>query len=307
MSNTKVQKHKVIFLMGPTAIGKTQVSLYLAKKLEAEIINCDSMQIYRQLNISSSKPSKKAMKEITHHLFDFISPSRTYSAYQFALVARQKIKEITERDKMPLFVGGSGLYMKAVIDGLFPDTKADFKLRKSLNKISELVLFKRLKKVDPECARVIHPHNKRRIIRALEVYLKNKKSFSYLKKNTKSIENKYIIKIFALSMEREALYERINRGVDEMFKRGLLAEAKKLFSQRISKTARTALGIRELFDYLKGRTTLDEARHLIKRNSRRYAKRQLTWFRADKRITWIKIQPNHKPQQIAKKIIKKIS
>ncbi len=307
LSEIKVRKKKVIFLMGPTAIGKTQVSLCLAKKIKAEIINCDSMQIYRQLNISSSKPPKKARKEITHHLFDFILPRRTYSAYQFALAARREIKEITERDKMPLFVGGSGLYMKAVIDGLFPDTKADFKLRKSLNKISELTLFKRLKKVDPECARVIHPHNKRRIIRALEVYIKNKKPLSYLKKNTESIENKYIIKIFAIDMKREALYERINRRVDEMFRRGLLAEAKKLSSQRISRTARTALGIRELFDYLKGRTTLEEARRLIKRNSRRYAKRQLTWFRADKRITWIKIQPSHKPQQIAKKIIKEIS
>lgn len=293
--------------MGPTAIGKTQVSLYLAKKIKAEIINCDSMQIYKQLNISSSKPSKKVRKEITHHLFDFISPRRTYSAYQFATAARWEIKEITKRDKMPLFVGGSGLYMKAVIDGLFPDEKADLKLRKSLNKISKLSLFKRLKKVDPECARVIHPHNKRRIIRALEIYIKNKKLPSYLKKNTESIENKYIIKIFALDMERKVLYERINKRVDEMFKRGLLAEAKKLSSQRISRTARTALGIRELFDYLKGKMTLEEARQLIKRNSRRYAKRQLTWFRADKRITWIKIQPSHKPQQIAKKIIKEIS
>ena len=293
--------------MGPTAIGKTQISLCLAKKIKAEIINCDSMQIYRQLNISSSKPPKKARKEIAHHLFDFVSPRRAYSAYQFALAARQKIKEITERDKIPLFVGGSGLYMKAIIDGLFPDTKADLKLRRSLNKISESDLFERLKKVDPQSARVIHPHNKRRIIRALEVYIKNKKTFSYLKKNTESIENKYIIKIFALNMEREALYERINRRVDEMFKKGLLAEAKKLYSQRISKTARTALGIRELFDYLKGRASLEETRCLVKQNSRRYAKRQLTWFRADKRITWIKIQPNYKPQQIVKKIIKGIS
>lgn len=265
------------------------------------------MQIYKQLSISTSKPSKKIRKEITHHLFDFISPARTYSAYQFALRARQKIEEVIKKGKTPLLVGGSGLYIKAVIDGLFPDTKADLKLRKSLDKTSASKLFQRLKKVDPRSAKLIHPHNKRKIIRALEVCLKNKKPLSYLKKNTQSIENEYIIKMFALNMPRQALYERINNRVDEMFRKGLRAEAKKLFSKKISRTARTALGLRELFDYLKGKTTLDEARRLIKRNSRRYAKRQLTWFRADKRIMWIEVSPNYKPQQIARQIIKKIN
>jgi tRNA dimethylallyltransferase len=297
-------KKKVIFLMGPTGIGKTEVSLYLAKKLKAEVLNCDSMQIYKYMDICTSKPSKKLRRTIPHHLFDIISPSATYSAFKYAVAARRKIKEILKRDKMPLFVGGSGLYMKAVIDGLFADKKADFKLRKSLNRLTEVSLLKRLRKVDPESAKTIHPHNKRRLIRALEIYYKNKKPFSYLKKKTESIENKYIIKIFVLNMERQNLYKRIDRRVDEMFRKGLLSEVKKLRLKKISKTARAALGVKELLAYLKGEITLDEARRLIKRNSRRYAKRQLSWFRKDKRIHWIEVLPNEKIQSITKKIIK---
>lgn len=299
-------KKKVIFLMGPTAIGKTRVSLYLAKNICAEIINCDSMQLYKYMDIASSKPSKRTRRQIPHHLFDIISPTTSYSAYKYSLKARKKLEEIIKKDKIPLFVGGSGLYMKAVIDGLFEDTGADLKLRRSLGRFSCDVLFRRLKKLDPQSAKIIHPHNKRRIIRALEVYYKNKKPLSFLKEKTSSIEDKYDIRIFCLDTEREALYKRIDERVNIMFRKGLLAEVKRLSRKKISKTARQALGVRELLDYLKDKISLEQAKRLIKRNSRRYAKRQLTWFRKDRRVRWIKVSFKEKPQVIAKKIKREI-
>lgn len=319
--------------MGPTAVGKTAVSLHLAKKIGAEIINCDSMQVYKGMDICTSKPSKSIRKKVPHHLFDFISPAGSYNAHKYAAAARKKIEEIIRRKRNPLFIGGSGLYMRAVIDGLFPDNKTDLKLRRSLEKLSIETLFTRLKTLDPDSAKVIDRYNKRRLIRALEVCSAGKEPFSLLKKKAESIEEKYDIKIFVLNMERNVLYERINKRVDKMFKRGLAAEIKRLSFVKLSKTARFAFGIRELSDFftplenpvrnlalrntisngVKKRSSLtgfnkkislEEAKRLIKRNTRRYAKRQLTWFRADKRINWLDVSAHDMPQEIADKIIK---
>lgn len=302
-----MSKKKVVFLVGPTAVGKTQVSVLLAKKLNAEIINCDSMQIYQKMDIVTSKPSLKTRKQIPHHLLDFVSPSRTYDAHRFSVDARREIREIIGKGKLPLFVGGSGLYMKAAIDGFFPEAKTDLRLRRELEELPAEELFRRLQEADPESAKLIHPHNKRRVVRALEIYYENKIPFSRLKEKKDSIEGKYDIEIFALNVNRDILYERINKRVDGMFKKGLLAEVKKLSEKKLSKTASLAIGVRELLDFLNKKLSLAEAKTLIKRNSRRYAKRQLTWFRADKRIKWIEVSTTEKPGETAKKIMRMLS
>lgn len=302
-----MSKQKVVFLVGPTAVGKTQVSLLMAKKLNAEIINCDSMQLYREMDVLTSKPSLKTRKKIPHHLFDFVSPLKTYDAHRFAVAARRKINEITKRGKLPLFVGGSGLYMKAAIDGFSPEAKKDLKLRKKLEKLSTEELFKRLEEVDPKSAKHIHPNNKRRLVRALEVYYKNEIPFSLLKEKRDSIAEKYDIEIFALNVDRSVLYERINKRVDEMFEKGILAEVRRLSKKRLSKTASAAIGVKEVSDFLNKKITLEEAKNLMKRNTRRYAKRQLTWFRADKRVKWIEVFPSEKPQETATKIMMKMT
>lgn len=219
--------------MGPTAVGKTETAVCLAKKINAEIINCDSMQGYKEMDISTSMPAKFLREEIPHHLFDFISPACAYNAHRFLTAARKKIKEIIANGKTPLFTGGSGLYMKAVIDGFFEGEKPDLALRRSLGKLSSVELFVRLKETDPVSAKEIHPNNKKRIIRALEVYYKDKKPISVLKKTAVSIENDYDIKIFVLNIQRAVLYERINKRVDEMFAKGLLAEVEKLAAKRL--------------------------------------------------------------------------
>ena len=279
----------VYFLVGPTASGKTELSFALAKNLNAEIVSCDSMCVYKGMDILTSKPSELNRKKVRHHLVDIISPTKEFSVAEYRLMALDVIEDILKRGKAPLFVGGSGLYIKAVVDGLFSSNKKDAGFRKRQEQLAEkygkIYLYNKLKKIDPVTAKKIHPNNLRRVIRALEIYHTERKRPSELKQKTEPL--KYRVKIFGLEVDREKLYGNIDRRVDRMFKQGLVREVKNLSKKKLSLTAKAALGYKEVLGYLKGKYSLEETRELLEKNTRRFAKRQLTWFRADKRIQWI--------------------
>lgn len=211
----------VIFLVGPTASGKTILSIKLAKKLNAEIISCDSMCVYKGMNILTSKPSKTDRIKVRHHLIDIIKPSKEFSVAEYRLMVLETIEEILKRKKTPLFVGGSGLYVKAVIDGLFPSAEKDLKFRKKqealAKKYGKGYLYKKLKKIDPEAAEKIHPNDLRRIIRALEIFYTENQRPTELKMKTEPLKRDF--KIFGLDIAREELYKNIDNRVEEMFKK----------------------------------------------------------------------------------------
>jgi tRNA dimethylallyltransferase len=295
-------KKKIIFLVGPTAVGKTDVAVKLARKLKAEIISCDSMQIYRGLDIGTQKPSLKLRKATPHHMIDILPPSREFSAADFRKRALRLIKVIHSKGKIPLFVGGTGLYMKALIDGLFPSPPKDERLRRELYKQAKRLgsgyLHKKLKGIDPSAAEKIHPNDLKKIVRSLEICHTTGKTVTELKAQTKSLTDEFDIKIFGLIRPREELYRRIDERVDRMFEEGFLDEARKMSKKKLSFTASQAIGYREAFDYFKGKITLDEVKALIKKNTRHYAKRQLTWFRADKRVAWIPVKEEFEPLKL---------
>ncbi|MBU1006680.1 MAG: tRNA (adenosine(37)-N6)-dimethylallyltransferase MiaA [Candidatus Omnitrophica bacterium] len=282
---------KVVFLVGPTASGKTRISLELANKLHAEIISCDSMCVYKGMDIITSKPAKSDMKKARHHLIDIIPPTKEFSVAEYRKSAIDAMEDILGRDKTALFVGGSGLYVKAVVDGLFPSADKDPVFRKAQEnlavKYGNIYLHEKLKKIDPASAEKIHPNNLRRVIRALEIYHTEKKRPSELKKETEGLPHEF--RIIGLDIERERLYANIDDRVEDMFRQGLVREVKRLSGKKLSVTAKGALGYGEVLGYLKGQYSLEEAKELLKKNTRHFAKRQMTWFRRDSRIRWISI------------------
>lgn len=304
-------KKRIIFLIGPTAVGKTAVAISLARKINTEIISCDSMQVYRSMDIITSKATAFERKKIKHHLLNIIKPDQEYNVAKYRKDALLICDKLFSKDKIPLFVGGTGLYYSIMIDGLFAKVPEDKIIRAKLNQQAQLKgsrhLYQRLAKIDPQAAKKIHPHDARRIIRALEVYLKTGKRISELQKKRIGLGPEYEIKVFGLNSDRKYLYQKIDQRVDRMFNAGLVNEVRRLNKYKLSKTSASAIGIRELQAYFNGVNSLKEARRLIKRNSRRYAKRQLTWFRKDKRIKWININNQETPLQIALKLWKKLS
>lgn len=310
MANPKQIRKRIIFLVGPTAVGKSEAALKLAARIPAEIISCDSMQIYKGMDIVSSKPLKTLMRRVKHHLIGILSPEEEYSVVKYRRQAIDKIKEVIKRGRIPLFVGGTGFYMSILIDGIFTAKPENKKLRQFMYKEAELrgsrYLHQKLAKVDPQAALRIHPNDTRRIVRALEVFETMGLPISKLQKHRRGLACEYDIRIFCLNMPRDKLYKRIDERVDKMFKRGLLKEISKLLKLKLSRTACYCLGIRELKGYFRGLYDLEEAKRLMKRNSRLYAKRQLTWLRKDKRINWIELSGRETPQLIANKIWKKL-
>jgi len=283
-------QNKIVVIVGPTASDKTKTAIELAKKIYGEIISSDSMQVYKNMPVLTQSPSKKDIGEVPHYLIAEISPEEEYSAAEFSKRAELAISDIIKKGKIPIIVGGTGLYVKALIDGLFPSPKKDVHLRKRLElsakKMGTAHLHNKLKRIDPESAGKIHPNDKKRIIRALEIYHLTKTVISEHKKKTKGISGKYEIMELGLTMPREDLYEKINRRVEEMFRCGVISEVKGLTKFNLSITAGSAIGINEIRDFLEGKRSLEETKELIKKNTRRYAKRQITWFRADERIKW---------------------
>ena len=287
-----LDKRTVLFIVGPTAIGKTALALKLAREIKSEIISCDSMQVYKGMDILSQSPKPSETKKVRYHLVRFLSPTKEYSAGSFRRRAASLIDDMIRRKSIPIIVGGTGLYVKSLVDGLFPAPKADPKFRKDMydyaSHYGNRRLHKKLEKIDPLSASAIHPNNVRRVVRALEICRSTGHTMTELKGGTKGIADKYRIKIFGLTSSREKIYSDINARVEKMFVSGVVNEVKKLSGYSLSKTAKAVLGYKEILGFLKNEYSLDEAKELMKRNTRRFAKRQLTWFRADKRIRWIK-------------------
>lgn len=301
-----IMKEKVIFLAGPTAAGKSEAAVYLAQKTRGEIISCDSMQVYKGMEIISSQPADRLKKKIPHHLIGIVSPEKEYNASKYRDQALKKVREIISKDKLPIFAGGTGLYMSVVIDGIFKLKSEDRLIRQKLYREAERSgshqLYHRLKKIDPEAALKIHPNDLRRIVRALEVFEVTGKQISLLQRRRKGMIDKYEVKIFCLRMQRDELNQRIEERIKEMFKNGLLDEVKELLKLKLSRTAGLAIGFRELKGYLNGEYDFQEARRQMIHNTQSYAKRQMTWFRKDKRIKWIDIKNGQKAQEAAQKI-----
>jgi tRNA dimethylallyltransferase len=294
--------------VGPTAVGKSKVAIELAKRINGEIVSCDSRQVYEYLNIGTAKPKREERKKIPHHLIGVIKPDEEFNAFLYARRARNIISEIHRKKKIPILVGGSGLYIKAVIDGIFPGARRNKKIRKRLEKFSSGTLYKKLKKIDSKTASRLHPHDKVRIIRALEVYELTGQPISALQEISKGRKPSYNLTMIGLKREREELYQRINERVDRMIEEGLVKEVKGLLKKGFSKDlpALRGLDYKEIIGYLDGEYNLKEAIRLLKRNSRRFAKRQLTWFNKDKRIHWIEIIKKDSANRVTSKIIKSI-
>lgn len=284
-------KEKVAVLIGPTAVGKTNLSVQLADMLNAEIISGDSMQVYKHMNIGTAKITAEEMQGIAHHLIDIKEPYEPFSAAEFQEEARKKITEISNRGKLPMIVGGTGLYIEAVLsDYTFTKESGDFLFRESLEKTAEekgnLYLYHMLAERDPESAINIHPNNVRRVIRALEVLHSTGRTKTDQTANQKS-GYLYDTALVGLTMERNQLYDRINRRVDQMMEDGLLEEVKGFYQSGLKGCQSIqAIGYKELYTYLDGACELEEAIAALKRNSRRYAKRQLTWFRNKMKVHW---------------------
>ena len=299
---------KIIFIVGPTGVGKSGIALELAETLNAEIIACDAMQVYREVAIASDKPSDDDLKRVNHHMVNCVSVTEEFDVARYRKEAVSAVEEVLKKDKVPLIVGGSGMYVSILLDGIFEENTEDPFIRRQLQEDAKIQgmdkLYQRLKKVDPASAGKINPNDERRIIRALEVYVANRKPISQLQKNRSGLWGKYDIKIFALNRERQELYDRVNARVDLMFSRGLIAEVEKLNQLVLSRTAGGVIGIPEVTGYLNGQQSLEEAKEAMKMNSRHYVKRQLTWFRKDKRSTWITVGPDETPAQTANRICK---
>ena len=281
-------KTKIVSVVGPTASGKTALAIALAKELNGEIISCDSMQIYRMMDIGTAKPTKEEQASATHHLIDIVDPDVSFSCADYAVLAKEKIDEISKKGKLPIFCGGTGLYVDHVLNNTsFSDAGRDDDYREYINKqIDEFGVegvFEELQKVDPESAESIHPNNTKRVVRALEIYHVTGKPKSWWDKESKKIESPYDSVMICLDFkDREKLYERIGKRVDIMLEEGLVDEVKSLIVDRgiiLSDTAKQGIGYKEIIDYLDNKCTLDEAVELIKKGTRNYAKRQLTWFR----------------------------
>jgi tRNA dimethylallyltransferase len=285
-------KPKVIVIAGPTASGKTALSIEVAKKIDGEIVSCDSMQIYKYMDIATAKPDKSEMQGIPHHLMDFIEPTDNYSVAEFVKDAHKAIVDISSRGKLPVLVGGTGLYVNSLLNNVqFTEYKADENLRKELMSKSSEELLNTLYKVDrPSYEKLSQEVNHKRIARALEIYYQTGKPKSVIDKEALSVPSPYdALKIGLNALDRQYLYDRINKRVDIMVDTGLLDEAKKILKINLSDTASKAIGYKEFLPYFSGEASLEECKEVLKRETRRYAKRQITWFKRDKEINWINI------------------
>lgn len=303
------QKNKpfVLAVAGPTASGKTALGVALAKEYGGEVISADSMQIYKGMDIASAKPTEEEMQGIPHHLIDFLSRGTAFSAADYVRLAKEKIEEIFSRGKLPIIVGGTGLYIDSLLDNVkFSEGGCDEAYRAELYKFAEEngkeALHARLAETDPETAESVHPNNLVRVIRALEVCRITGRKFSELKGESRLEESPYDSLIIGLDYaDRQILYDRINLRVDEMVRSGLIDEARALQQESGMKTAANAIGFKELIPYFENSMTLDECIDKIKQETRRYAKRQLTWFRKNKRIQWIILGEFDKKTEIFEK------
>lgn len=287
------EKPKVIVICGPTASGKTGLSIELAKKINGEIISCDSMQIYKDMTIGTAKPTPEEMQGIPHYLIDFVSPDERYSVADFQKDAEKAIAEILKKGKVPIVVGGTGLYVDTLIYHIqYPEIKTDFDYRQKLEDMIEKqgleVAYQKAMQIDSEATMKISNNDKKRIMRILEIYHQTGKTKTKLEEESRKEEPPYQYLVYAIEMDREKLYDRINQRVDIMIEQGLIEEVQNLIKKyNYFPTSMQGLGYKEVVSYFQGNMTKEEMINVLKQETRRYAKRQLTWFRKNKEINWI--------------------
>ena len=301
----------VIIIAGPTCSGKTRLSQIIAQRLDTEIISADSRQIYKYLDIGTAKPSADELKKIKHHFIDYLEPDEYYNVSRYENESLAVIQNLIDKNKIPVVAGGSGLYIKAMVDGIFDSVDADEEYRVELleqrEKHGNEFLYEQLQKVDPESASKMLPQNWKRVIRALEVFHASGKKIHELQKEHKR-ETEYSFIQFGLNWSRDVLYKNIEARVDEMIDNGLIEETKNVLAKGFAPNinALNTVGYKEVIGFLNGELTYQRMIELIKRNTRRYAKRQFTWFRKDERIKWIDVLSIDDFESIADKIIEQV-
>lgn len=287
-------KKPLIVLTGPTAVGKTSLSIALAKAVNGEIISADSMQVYKKMDIGSAKIRPEEMNGVKHYLVDVLDPKEEFHIVKFQYMAKEAMEEIYAKGKIPILVGGTGFYIQAVTKDIdFTEAEQENEYRKELEVLAKEkggeYLHEMLKEVDPKSAEAIHAHNVKRVIRALEFYHQNQTPISAHNEEQKKNESPYRLAYFVLNMPRELLYKRIDLRVDQMLEEGLLEEVKDLQKEGCCRgmVSMQGLGYKEILDYLEGKYSLEEAVRILKRDTRHFAKRQLTWFRREQEVTWV--------------------
>ena len=299
--------NKIIVVCGPTASGKTALSVELAKIYDGEIISADSMQIYTDMDIASAKATPEEQQGIEHHLIDFLDPNESFSVADYVKLCDEKARDILSRGKIPIICGGTGLYISSFVDNIeFDDSEQDYEFREEMRRFAEengaSALLEKLHEVDPETAASLHENNIGRVIRALEVYKTTGRTISEAKQNSRKNPSPYEFIMLTLEFaDREQLRSRINTRVDRMLEQGLLDEAKACFEQKNRPTAAQAIGCKEFYPYFRGEKSLDDCIEKLKARTRQYAKRQMTWFRRDKRIIPLVIEKDDTFPQIVEK------
>ena len=287
-------KKPLIVLTGPTAVGKTALSIRLAGALKGEIISADSMQVYRHMDIGSAKVTKDEMEGVPHHLIDVLEPEEEFNVAVFQQMAKKALEEIYSRGNIPIVAGGTGFYIQALLyDIHFEDDTGEGPLRKELEELArqrgEAYLHEQLEKIDPVSARLIHPNNVKRVIRAIEYYRQTGEPISGHNERERKRLSPYHFLYYVMHMDRAVLYERINRRVDQMLEAGLVEEVRALKERGVRRgmTSMQGIGYKEILDYLDGVCTLEEAVYILKRDTRHFAKRQLTWFKRERDVRWL--------------------
>lgn len=300
----------LVILTGPTAAGKTDLSLSLAKRINGEIISADSMQIYKKMNIGTAKILPEQMKGIRHYLIDDLMPDEEFNVVIFQKMARAAMNDIISRGKIPIVVGGTGFYIQALLNDIdFTENDSDMAFRHKLENEAKIlgaeVLHNRLAQIDPESAAKIHAHNVKRVIRALEFYEKTGEKISSHNEEQRKKDSPYESAYFVLTWPRDILYDRINKRVDIMIQNGLVSEVQSLIKEgyRPDLVSMQGLGYKELIPYLSGEISLDEAVYILKRDTRHFAKRQLTWFRREKNVIWLDKSTYENEEEILEHIL----
>jgi tRNA dimethylallyltransferase len=307
-------KPVVPVLVGPTASGKTSLSIRLAKTLHGEIVSADSMQIYQKMDVGTAKPTEQEKQGIAHHLIDCVPPDQSFSVADYKEKALAAIQDILGRSRLPIVVGGTGLYINALTQKWgFPEIKTDPEVRKRLESEYDShtpeEMHEKLRRIDPKAAEKIHPHNKKRVLRALEVYETTGKTKTYWENQVRQIDLPYTYVLMGIRMPRPRLYERIDERVDVMIQSGLVEEVASLLDQGYdpSLVSMQALGYKEIIPYLEGTSTLEEQIRILKRDTRHFAKRQLTWFRKNPDIHWFDVDEAADIDDVADRMIKLIN
>lgn len=301
---------RVIFILGPTGAGKTAVGLELAGLLSCEFVSCDSMQLYRGMDIMTDKIDRHHIKKYRYHLLNILSPGANYDVARYVKTAAVVVRKIQSRGRVPVVIGGTGLYASCLLDGIFDGPGASFKIRQHLadrlKKDGARALYSDLLAKDPEAASKIEPADTRRIVRALEFFERTGQKISKQRLSRKSPLLGCEIFLFGIERPRQELYERIERRVDEMVRKGLVEEVRGLLKQRLSQTASQCIGLKEIGAYLRGECELPRSLEEMKKNSRHYAKRQLTWFRRMKEVEWIEMGPSFTEKDAARYICDRV-